>query len=38
MKNMVPFINDFTQRVIDMSYNRAIWKKKANKTPNNLNN
>lgn len=25
---MVPFINAFIQRVIDMSYNRAIWKKK----------
>lgn len=31
MKNMVPFINAFTQRVIDMSYNRAIWKKKKKK-------
>lgn len=28
---MVPFINAFIQRVIDMSYNRAIWKKKKSK-------
>lgn len=33
---MVPFINAFTHRVIDMNCNRAIWKKKKPKQPKQL--